>query len=925
MKNNKWLLNFVFGIFGLVVLPFSLVQATEETVVDLEMNQTTATVKVNICHENGNSGNWNVLNVSENGWNEQNGTGHIGHGDFIYTGGDLSNQGQSDWCAANKPTPPTPQTATISAKKIVCDNESDLPNWGAGGLDISSTTASSFVSENEGCEIVPWTFEWSADGVGNPGDNVVTGDDDWNIFTDPTLIPAGARVWVREQMDSDYIPFTGANTDQPISAEFYCNTDVLNYDNWDWIDPVVAGGTYYCVGFNVLKEKPKQCDVVSDETNIIEDGLAAIETYNYSHPTWFDETALGGAAKWIWETFKVVDPTVDTTKVFVKKFNLDSIPTTADIEVAADNGFKLEINNDVIADNLTIENNFGTLKSYDVLSSLAVGENTIRMTVKNFKLAGSTPESNPAGALYKLHIADSSCSDIPDLCKNMNGYQTKTPEGYEVDDSGNCLLSCNPEINLLTNGGFEEPVVTNSNKWDTFTSGTLGLGWLVEWISGGIGGLELQAGVNGWLPDEANQYAELDSTKATKIWQDVPTILGKTYKLKFAYSPRPYVSDNSIEVYSDGNLLDTLSSDGTSNSNTTWSLKSYEFTADDETKIEFKDVSNSDSFGGFLDRVGLYCQNESEEDLCLNMDEIQTSVPDGYHQEDGNYCFPDEDPVIYACSDDIDNDDSEDSLVDINDPACHTDGNVYNISSYDPYIDSETNGDNVAQCSDGIDNDQDGDIDYQATGGGDQGCTSTEDNNETNDTPPTYVCSDGLDNDGDGAIDGQDPGCDDETDNDETNYQEPTDLCPNIAGDQEVVPSGKVLRKGDCVNRQRSGSISTLTEGRVLGASTCSPYLTTYIKLGDKNNDKNEVIKLQEFLNEYLGLNLPVDGFYGLKTYNAVKAFQLKHQNEVLSPWVGVGKLKKENDPTGYVYKTTQRWINMIKCPELNLPMPELI
>ncbi len=715
-----------------------------------------------------------------------------------------------------------PQNATISATKIVCDNESDLPNWGLGGEDINSDTASNFLEGNNNCHLEDWTFEWSADGVGNPGDNVITGGDSWNTFTDTAIIPVGARIWVREQMDGDYIPFTyGDNNDNSnnVSAEFYCSTDVLNYDNWDWIDPVVAGETYHCVGFNVLKEEPKQCDVVSDETNIIEDGSSAVETYNYSHPTWFDESLLGGAAKWIWETFKVVDPTVDTTKVFVKKFNLDSTPTIANIEVASDNGFLLEINDIVIANEIATENNFGAVKSYDVLSSLNSGtENTIRMTVKNFALADSTPESNPAGALYKLHITDSSCSDIPDMCLNMSGYQTKIPEGYERDARGNCTesLACNPNVNLLTNGGFEEPIVINSKKWDTFASGTPNLGWLVEWISGGIGGLELQAGVYGWLPYEANQYAELDSTNATKISQDVPTISGKTYKLEFAYSPRPYVLDNSIEVYADGNLLDTLLSNGTSNSNTAWNLKSYEFTADDETNIEFKDISQSDSFGGYLDNVGLYCQKDL--------------------------------PVV-------------------------------------------------------------------------------DDN---------YICSDGLDNDGDGFVDGQDPGCDNENDNDETNSNsdpEPTDLCPNIEGNQEVMPSGKTLKNGNCINRQTSGSIpqgrvlgASTEEGRVLGESTsCGIYLNKYIKLGDKNNDKEEVKKLQLFLNEYLGLKLDVDGFYGLKTYNAVKAFQLKHQNEVLSPWVGVGKLKKENDPTGYVYKTTQRWINMIKCPELNLPIPELI
>ena len=34
-----------------------------------------------------------------------------------------------------------PTTATVVATKVVCDDESMLPNWGTGGADITSTTA----------------------------------------------------------------------------------------------------------------------------------------------------------------------------------------------------------------------------------------------------------------------------------------------------------------------------------------------------------------------------------------------------------------------------------------------------------------------------------------------------------------------------------------------------------------------------------------------------------------------------------------------------------------------------------------------------------------------------------------------------------------------------------------------------------------
>ncbi|HEX9594894.1 MAG TPA: SdrD B-like domain-containing protein, partial [Candidatus Saccharimonadales bacterium] len=56
---------------------------------------------------------------------------------------------------------------------------------------------------------------------------------------------------VREIWQDGYIPFTGQNTDQDVSAEIYCGDDVLHYDNWEWIDDIVSGQTYHCVAWNV--------------------------------------------------------------------------------------------------------------------------------------------------------------------------------------------------------------------------------------------------------------------------------------------------------------------------------------------------------------------------------------------------------------------------------------------------------------------------------------------------------------------------------------------------------------------------------------------------------------------------------------------------------------------------------------------------
>lgn len=161
------------------------------------------------------------------------------------TGGSLDNS-----IIVKKPT------ATIIAKKIICDNEADLPNWGNGGLDITSSTAQNWVNTHNKCRIAQWDFQWGPSNASNPGDN--TGESNsWTTFGSQTTVDVSgqSKIWVREVWDNQFIPFTYnvyGNNNHNVSAEVYCHTDVLNYDNYDSIDNPQAGQTYYCVGFNVL-------------------------------------------------------------------------------------------------------------------------------------------------------------------------------------------------------------------------------------------------------------------------------------------------------------------------------------------------------------------------------------------------------------------------------------------------------------------------------------------------------------------------------------------------------------------------------------------------------------------------------------------------------------------------------------------------
>lgn len=152
----------------------------------------------------------------------------------------------------------------IVAYKVVCDNESDLPNWGAGGPDINANTVSTFLSAHPHCHVQSgWKFQYAPSGTANPGDSVALAASPWvtSAATDATgktswdaYVPNfGDRIWVREVPNASYIPFSGVGSTSTVSAEMYCHNDVLNYDNYDTVLNPQIGGTYYCVAFNVLK------------------------------------------------------------------------------------------------------------------------------------------------------------------------------------------------------------------------------------------------------------------------------------------------------------------------------------------------------------------------------------------------------------------------------------------------------------------------------------------------------------------------------------------------------------------------------------------------------------------------------------------------------------------------------------------------
>ena len=704
--------------------------------------------------------------------------------------------------------------------------------------------------------------------------------------------------------------------------------------------------------------------LVSDGTNHVGTADGPVATVlTFIHSAW---TAAISGASWIWSTEPLADPVNDTTETFYYTFDITH-PITGDVSllIAADNSYDAWVNGTPIGSSAD-ENNFqaSTQDSYTVAGTiLHTGTNELKITVKNLAQAEGTPTSNPAGLLYKLDYSTNSCElppadvcpnidgnqpnipegqekndagdcvDIPvdvcenldgmqttvpsgshledgdqcvtdpiDVCDNITGVQTSVPEGMELDDENDCVEipeeapTCNPEVNLIENSGFEAPAVSS---FSIVAFGDSILKWFGDWVNPHDDsvpyGLEIQNHAAG-TPAEGNQLAELDGYHPVKIYQDITTIPGKDYRLTFKYSPRPgtVLGNNVLEVRKDGTLLGEQISRGSTSSDTEWSTETRTFTATDSiTKIEFADVSEmDDQLGTYLDDVSLYCVLP-----VVPTEPVLTVIKHVINDNGGTKTASDFDLKVEIKKTIIED------LVSFLSP-----------NEALAMIEKIWAGDTFPGDEEGTDVYFEGASGYKVTEEADAGYTTTysegcEGEIEEGGTATCTVTNDDI------AV-------------------QIADYCPNLAGVQDSVPPGYRLVDGQCYPNGGVTLPSYLGGGAplglVLGAATTDeeisavcgePYLNDYLRMGHKNNPE-EVKKLQTFLNKELGLTLPITGFFGKATLNAVKQFQLQNSDQILAPWLPFGL--KIGQPTGYVYKTTKRWINLMECKNLDIPMPDL-
>lgn len=188
---------------------------------------------------------------------------------------------------------------------------------------------------------------------------------------------------------------------------------------------------------------------------------------------------------------------------------------------------------------------------------------------------------------------------------------------------------CDPNVNLVKNGSFENPGLKWDEEyhaqWGTFASGTPLLEWMVSWLNPAgapeTANIEIQhSGLFGTTANTGNQWAELDSdwrtgginSASTKIYQDVATIPGQKYILKFAHAPRPgtEADQNKIKIEWDNSFLGQFNMIAGVNP-VSWTNETYNgLTANptgNTTTLAFSDAGISNSFGTYVDSVEVYC------------------------------------------------------------------------------------------------------------------------------------------------------------------------------------------------------------------------------------------------------------------------------------------------------------------------------
>lgn len=490
-------------------------------------------------------------------------------------------------------------------------------------------------------------------------------EEDTDIYIDGWRI---TEVHLAIATDVDLIPQKNGNT---IPGKFPVKDDEVEMDDHfagpycipfeDIIgEDVIDCGTNLVIAAHAVIEKT-ECKVVVEagsdfyvsntDTKVVAGNVSVPTNAVFAHkpgdsgspysPVWdtnlnytFDESA-----DWIWESYYVTNPIAGDVVTFEREFEVSGMPNDGTLYIAADNGFAVELNNNLLGSyNLFQYPELGNLKQpyvnttdwwnvqqYNLAPNLIQGTNTLKIIGVNEYMNNDDVDKggslqrvgdkyyNPGGVIFEFDVAWEEVEECITYDETVwggtNDFAGKNWARYIEYE----LCSCENEPNLI-NGGFEEPEVDTSQDWDIYDSESVGLGWTVEWAGDYSGApdpahLEIHEGavVTAY---EGDQYAELDTDwdgpdgglnnepASVRIYQELETCPGDAYTLTYAWQCRN--ADSQIEVnFNDYHAVhpEVSCPDG-------WNVVSVNVVADEYIEtLEFIETGIADSFGMFLDNV----------------------------------------------------------------------------------------------------------------------------------------------------------------------------------------------------------------------------------------------------------------------------------------------------------------------------------
>lgn len=195
--------------------------------------------------------------------------------------------------------------------------------------------------------------------------------------------------------------------------------------------------------------------------------------------------------------------------------------------------------------------------------------------------------------------------------------------------------------NLVANGSFEDYTVSYNNCYQTKTL----TGWTTHYASG----IDIKQNNYYHSAADGNNWLELEGYRNSSISQQIDTETGKQYQISFDYKGHSQAStyNNKIEVYWNGELIDTVTEQGSQYSSCCYSScnnsgsnewKTYTYTLEagssDLTGLTFKSVGGSYKVGGQLDNVAV--KEVYQDSLATKLATEQVTGNDLIDGEEGN-------------------------------------------------------------------------------------------------------------------------------------------------------------------------------------------------------------------------------------------------------------------------------------------------